>query len=101
MEALELAKSITEFPLTIKATLTGIRRLRAATPLPDDHDLITMCFNGADFKEGVSAFFEKRQPTGQAAKHCFLSSSPRTFGLRSAQDQLMVFGIPYIEFLLL
>ena len=59
--ALELAKSITESaPLTIKATLTGIRRLRAATPLPDDHDLITMCFGSADFKEGVSAFFEKR-----------------------------------------
>ncbi|MEC7208152.1 MAG: hypothetical protein VXW11_03595, partial [Pseudomonadota bacterium] len=60
-QEIELAKSITESaPLTIKATLTGIRRLRAATPLPDDHDLITMCFGSADFKEGVSAFFEKR-----------------------------------------
>ena len=59
--ALELAHSITQSaPLTIKATLTGIRRLRAATPLPDDHDLITMCFGSEDFKEGVSAFFEKR-----------------------------------------
>jgi len=59
--ALELAKEITlSAPLTIKATLAGIRRLRDATPLPDDHDLITMCFGSEDFKEGVSAFFEKR-----------------------------------------
>lgn len=59
--AMEIAQSITRSaPLTIKATLTGIRRLRQATTLPDDHDLITMCFGSADFKEGVSAFFEKR-----------------------------------------
>ena len=59
--AMELARSITQFaPLTIKATMAGIRRLRTTTPLPDDHDLITMCFGSADFKEGVAAFLEKR-----------------------------------------
>ena len=59
--AMELAKSVTQSaPLTIKATLTGIRRLREATPLPDDHDLIKMCFGSNDFKEGITAFFEKR-----------------------------------------
>ncbi len=59
--ALEIAQSITQSaPLTIKATLMGIRRLREATQLPADHDLITMCFGSDDFKEGVSAFFEKR-----------------------------------------
>ena len=59
--ALALAREMTRSaPLTIKATLAGIRRLRDATPLPDDHDLITMCFGSEDFKEGVSAFFEKR-----------------------------------------
>lgn len=59
--ALELARAITQSaPLTITATLAGIRRLRAATPLPDDHDLIKMCFGSDDFKEGIAAFFEKR-----------------------------------------
>ena len=48
---MELATSVTQSaPLTIKATLTGIRRLREATPLPDDHDLIKMCFGSNDFK---------------------------------------------------
>ena len=66
--AQQLGHSITQSaPLTIQASLMGLRRLRAATPLPDDHDLITMCFGSNDFKEGVSAFFEKRPAdwTGQ------------------------------------
>lgn len=59
--AIILAQSICESaPLTLKATRLGVRRLRQATQLPDDHDLITMCFGSEDFKEGVSAFFEKR-----------------------------------------
>ncbi len=52
-------------PLTLKATLMGLRRLQEATPLPDDHDLIQMCFGSADFKEGVTAFFEKRPANWQ------------------------------------
>ena len=61
--AMELAQMMTGFaPLTIKATMEGLRRLRAATPTPSDHDLIEMCFGSEDFKEGISAFFEKRKP---------------------------------------
>jgi enoyl-CoA hydratase/carnithine racemase len=61
-----LAKSMTEAaPLTLKATLMGLRRLQEATPLPDDHDLIQMCFGSADFKEGITAFFEKRPANWQ------------------------------------
>mgnify|MGYP001161624437 FL=1 len=61
-----LARSMAEAaPLTLKATLMGLRRLQEATPLPDDHDLIQMCFVSADFKEGVTAFFEKRPANWQ------------------------------------
>ena len=64
--ATELANSMAQSaPLTLRATLLGIRRLREATPLPDDHDLITMCFGSEDFKEGISAFFEKRPANWQ------------------------------------
>lgn len=59
----EMARGITELaPLTLDATKRGLQRLRAATPLPDDSDLVEQCFGSADFKEGVSAFFEKRKP---------------------------------------
>jgi enoyl-CoA hydratase/carnithine racemase len=58
-----LASDITTFaPLSILASREGIRRLRNATPLPDDSDLIKLCYESADFKEGMTAFFEKRQP---------------------------------------
>jgi enoyl-CoA hydratase/carnithine racemase len=59
----EMAHGITELaPLTLDATMRGIRRLSSATPLPDDHDLVKQTFGSADFKEGISAFFEKRKP---------------------------------------
>ena len=59
----EMARGITELaPLTLDATKRGLQRLRAATPLPDDSDLVEQCFGSSDFKEGVSAFFEKRKP---------------------------------------
>ena len=59
--AIEMAQSICKAaPLTLRATLIGLRRLQNAAPLPEDHDLIQMCFGSADFKEGISAFFEKR-----------------------------------------
>ena len=52
-------------PLTIQASLEGLRRLRHAAPLPDDHDLIERSYVSADFVEGVSAFLEKRKPNWQ------------------------------------
>ena len=59
----EMARGITELaPLTLDATKRGLQRIRAATPLPDDSDLVEQCFGSSDFKEGVSAFFEKRKP---------------------------------------
>jgi enoyl-CoA hydratase/carnithine racemase len=58
-----LGEEIAAFaPLSIQASREGIRRLRVASPLPDDSDLIKLCYESADFKEGMTAFFEKRQP---------------------------------------
>ncbi len=49
-------------PLTLRATKEIARRLRAATPIPDDHDLIRLCYGSADFREGRTAFLAKRAP---------------------------------------
>ena len=46
-------------PLTLKATREGLRRIHESE-LPDDRDLIEMCYLSGDFKEGIEAFFEKR-----------------------------------------
>ena len=56
-----LADSLTELaPLTLRATKEMARRLRAATPLPHDHDLIRLCYGSADFREGLTSFLDKR-----------------------------------------
>jgi len=47
-------------PLTLRATKEMARRLRAAQPLPDDRDLIRLCYGSADFREGLTAFLDKR-----------------------------------------
>ena len=52
-------------PLTVKASLEGLRRLRQAAQLPDDNDLIEKSYVSADFAEGVSDFLEKRKPKWQ------------------------------------
>jgi len=59
------ARMKTMAPLTVAASLEGLRRLRHAAPLPDDRDLITKIYQSADFAEGVSAFLEKRKPDWQ------------------------------------
>ena len=51
-------------PLTLRATKEMIRRITAHRRLPPgaDHDLVTLCYTSADFREGVEAFLAKRKP---------------------------------------
>ena len=50
---------------TITATRQMLRRLRAARRPPAGacDDLIAACYASADFREGVSAFAERRSPS--------------------------------------
>jgi enoyl-CoA hydratase/carnithine racemase len=47
-------------PLTLRATKEALRRLQQ--DLPPDHDLIRLCYNSKDFREGIDAFLSKRSP---------------------------------------
>jgi enoyl-CoA hydratase/carnithine racemase len=50
-------------PLTISATKEMTRRILAARqPALHDADLVQLCYTSDDFREGVSAFLEKRAP---------------------------------------
>jgi enoyl-CoA hydratase/carnithine racemase len=64
--AIEIAANA---PLTLRATKEMLRRLAANRRLPpgEDADIVEMCYMSADFREGVTAFVEKRRPrwTGQ------------------------------------
>ena len=48
-------------PITMRVTKEAIRRLLHAG-LPDGDDLIRACYGSDDFRIGVSAFVEKREP---------------------------------------
>jgi enoyl-CoA hydratase len=50
-------------PLTMRATKEALRRLR--DNLPQDEDLIRLCYTSRDFKEGMDAFLTKRSPVWQ------------------------------------
>ena len=66
--ALALATQIASYaPLTLRATKEQLRRLAAATPLPDDRDLTALCYGSRDFREGIEAFFAKRPANWQGA----------------------------------
>ncbi len=51
-------------PLTIRATKEMIRRSppSVVSRLVSDADLVELCYTSADFREGVTAFLEKRKP---------------------------------------
>ncbi|MGO8955329.1 MAG: enoyl-CoA hydratase/isomerase family protein [Rhodomicrobium sp.] len=50
-------------PLTLRATKEGLRRLQSAEAA--DRDLIIMCYMSEDFREGIDAFLNKRNPKWQ------------------------------------
>jgi enoyl-CoA hydratase len=61
----ELCEQLTSHaPLTMRVSKTALRRLREQD-LPPDEDLIRLCYGSADFREGVTAFLEKRPPRWQ------------------------------------
>lgn len=47
-------------PLTIRATKEALRRIAHVGRAADDRDLIVGCYTSNDFREGMTAFFEKR-----------------------------------------
>lgn len=60
---LEIAEGIAGLaPLTVRATKAMARRLLDARVLPDDDDLIRLCYGSRDFREGRTAFLDKRRP---------------------------------------
>src|SRR5262245_56700413 len=61
----ELAQTIAaNAPWTIRVTKEAVRRLAVRRRLAsgDDDDLVSACYESADFHEGVAAFLEKRAP---------------------------------------
>ena len=59
--AAEMAATIAgNAPLTIRATKEALRRLAYEGRNADDRDLILSCYTSNDFREGMTAFFEKR-----------------------------------------
>lgn len=57
-----LAQTITgSAPLTVMATKEAVRRLTDGQEVSGE-DLVRRCYNSIDFREGVTAFLEKREP---------------------------------------
>src|ERR1051326_724447 len=60
---LELAEQIAaNAPLTIRAAKIAVQRIVNKLRLEETEDLVLMCYMSEDFREGVSAFLEKRKP---------------------------------------
>jgi enoyl-CoA hydratase len=59
----ELARLIgSHAPLTLRATKEALRRLQQRLSREEGEDLILMCYMSRDFREGMDAFLNKRQP---------------------------------------
>ena len=59
----ELARLIAgHAPLTLRATKEALRRLKPQVPKGAGDDLVLMCYMSRDFREGMTAFLEKRAP---------------------------------------
>jgi len=61
----ELAEAIAQAPpLTLRVSKEAVRRvIDRLVPEESGNDLIALCYNSADFQEGVAAFLDKRAPT--------------------------------------
>ena len=49
-------------PLTLRALKETVRRIEEAAPVPDNDDLLALCYGSEDFAGGVAAFLAKRAP---------------------------------------
>src|SRR5579875_800652 len=65
--ATEIARTVAgHAPLTLRATKEVLRRLRDRAAVADeDKELLLMCYMSSDFREGMDAFLNKRQPVWQ------------------------------------
>ena len=62
----ELARTVAGLaPLTLRSTKMALHKLRGS--VAEDEALILMCYQSADFREGMDAFLAKRPPVWQGA----------------------------------
>lgn len=61
--AKEMASNIADLaPITLRVTKEMLRRLRTSGAKTPDDDLVAQAYGSQDFREGLTAFLEKRKP---------------------------------------